>query len=77
MKLVWFFIFACVVGFGFYWKREPHPVNGGLPPSLVTETALPVPTPGVGVLKKGIKINQEDEQKEEGITKGNDKRHAK
>jgi len=49
MKLVWFFIFACVVGFGFYWKREPHPVNGGLPPSLVTETALPVPTPGVGV----------------------------
>ena len=44
MKFAWFLILILIIGFGFYWKHEPHASHAGPPASSGVETAAKVPT---------------------------------
>lgn len=48
MKAICLSIFALLVGFVFYWQRETHYGQGGIPASIRTQNVLTVPTLLVG-----------------------------
>ena len=44
MKLVWFSIVILIIGFGLFWKREPHHPSGDPPVAEATVTATSAPS---------------------------------